>query len=314
MSKRLLVALPIILSFVLTSCAVGSLEAPPLVEREIALDNLESGYAEEFVFGPEAPVAAPGTTSYEAPDEQRAAERMVIQNASLSIVVNDPVKIVADIGLMAEEMGGYVVSSNMYKTTYGDPETKVDQGSITIRVPSERLNEALEAIKDDALEVRNESVSGQDVTEEYTDLQSRLRNLEAAEEQLREIMASATKTEDVLRVFQDLRQVREEIEVLQGRVRYLEESARLSAIAVDVIPDVATQPLQIGRWQPQGTAKRAVESLIRALQLLVDAGIWVGICVLPVAIILGAPAYFVVRAIIRRRRKAKSEAQESEDS
>jgi hypothetical protein len=122
-------------------------------------------------------------------------------------------------------------------------------------------------------------------------------------------MASAVKTEDVLRVFQDLRQVREEIEVIKGQMKYFEESARLSAISVELIPDALAQPLQIGRWQPQGTAKEALETLIRSLQFLADAGIWLVICILPILVIFGVPGYFAGRAILRyrRERKAKSE-------
>jgi hypothetical protein len=241
--------------------------------------------------------------------EEQLAERVVIRSANLSIVVPDPGASVKDISQLANEMGGFVVSSNTFQSYFAEADLSAERGSITIRVPSERFEEALELIKQGATEVESENVSGQDVTQEFTDLQSRLRNLEAAEEQLLEIMASATDTEDVLNVFENLRRVREEIEVIKGRIQFLSESARLSAISVDIIPDVAAQPLQIGGWRPEGTVKEAFLALVRALRFLGDAAIWAGICIVPVGLILGLPGFFAGRAILRRRRAGKEAAE-----
>ncbi|MEE9513649.1 MAG: DUF4349 domain-containing protein, partial [Anaerolineales bacterium] len=140
---------------------------------------------------------------------------------------------------------------------------------------------------------------------------SQLRNLEAAEEELREIMGSLTKAEDVLRVYETLRQVRQEIEIIKGRMQYFEQSARLSAITIELLPDVVSQPLQIGRWQPEGTAKEALQSLIRALQFLANMTIWFVIYVFPVLLLLSIP-FWVIRWIIIRRRSRKV-TPESED-
>jgi hypothetical protein len=242
-----------------------------------------------------------------------AVERLVIRDANLTIVVSDPTQTVEQISEMASSMGGFVVHSEVSESTYGQGDTVAKQGSITVRVPAERLDEALDRIKGGALEVRSENVSGQDVTEEYTDLQSRLRNLEQTEDQLREIMASASKTQDVLAVLDQLRRITEEIEVIKGRIQYLDQSARLSSISVQVLPDVAAQPLQIGRWQPQGTVKNAVEALIGAYQWFVDALIWIIIFVLPVAIVpIGILVLLalIVRGFIRRRRQSSKSGNE----
>jgi len=126
-----------------------------------------------------------------------AIERMVIKNAHLAIVVAEPSTTMDDIMHMAEQLDGYVVSSNLWETTSYNNQ-KILQASVTIRVPSGRLDEALTLIKDGAGKVTSESVSGEDITNQYTDLSSRLRNLESAEEQLANIMDRATKTEDVL--------------------------------------------------------------------------------------------------------------------
>ena len=145
------------------------------------------------------------------------------------------------------------------------------------------------------------------MTQQFTDLQSRLRNLEAAEAQLQNIMNSATKTEDVLDIYAQLREVGEEIELIKGQMQYLQDSARLSAISIELIPDVLAQPLQIGGWRPEGTAKSALEALIQAFQVIADVAIWFSIFCLPILIVLGIPGFFIVRAGLRRRRKLQAE-------
>jgi hypothetical protein len=248
-----------------------------------------------------------GNQVFSGSSEPVNVERLVIRNANLTIVVEDPVASTEDIAELAVAFGGFVVDSNVYQTTFAEG-VFANQANITIRVPAERLDEALEQIKADVVEVRSERITGQDVTQEYTDLESRLRNLEAAEEELREIMGSLTEAEDVLNVYQSLRQVREEIEVIKGRMQYFEESARLSAITVDLLPDVISQPLQIGRWQPQGTAKRALEAMISVLQFLADAGIW-----LLIFSPLIVPVVLLIRWWRRRRRARKIAKQKTED-
>jgi hypothetical protein len=237
-------------------------------------------------------------------------DRLVIRNANLTLVVTDPTASVEAITKMAEDMGGFVVSSYLYETAYGTGDLTTTQGTITVRVPADQLDMALDSIKAGAIEVRSENISGEDVTQQYVDLESRLRNLEAAEEQLQEIMGSATTTEDVMMVYNQLVQVRGEIESVKGQMQYFEQSARLSAITIELIPDAAAQPLQIAGWRPEGTAKAAVEALIQALQFIAEAGIWAVICVLPIGLILGVPAYFIIRAIRRRRKAAKAKASE----
>ena len=232
-------------------------------------------------------------------------ERMVIKNADLSVVVLEPVEKMEAIAAMAEEMGGYVVNSNVWQNTLSNG-AKVPHASIAIRVPSERLDEALDRIKTGVGEILSENVSGQDVTSDYTDLASRLRNLEAAEAQLQEIMDEATKTEDVLQVYNNLVSVREQIEVIKGQMQYYEQAAAMSMISVDITGDEEAQPLQIGGWQPGGVAKDAIETMVDTLQWLGDVAIWVGLCVLPIGIIVGIPLFFAGRASLRLRKRRKA--------
>ena len=238
---------------------------------------------------------------------------MVIKNADLSIVVTEPLEKMDAIAAMAEEMGGFVVGSNVWQTTLSNG-SKVPHASVTIRVPAERFDEALDTIKVDVGEVTAENVSGQDVTREYTDLRSRLGNLEAAEKKLQEIMDEASDTEDVLQVYNNLVEVREQIEVIKGQMQYYEQAAALSMISVDISGDEEAQPLQIGGWKPGGVAKDAIETMVDTLQWLGDAAIWVVLCVLPIGIVVGIPLFFVIRAArrMRQRRKAEKAAEKAD--
>jgi len=239
---------------------------------------------------------------------QAQPERLVIKNSSLSLVVDDPVKSLDNISSLADEMGGFVVTANMSETVL-DSGAKAPQGNITIRIPAERLTEALKRIKAESKQAPlNESINSQDVTSEYTDLGSRLRNLEAAEAQLTEIMGSATKTEDVLAVYNQLVQVREQIEVIKGQMKYYEESAAMSAISVDLVANAAVQPLTIGGWQPVGTARNAVQALINTLKMLGSLVIWIILYILPVVLVLSVIFVLPLRWLWRAWRRSHPKA------
>lgn len=289
----------------LTACAATmSSEAPvaPALEMSASYDG---GFSEEVVER-ETVLSHQALNMADSTTADEAITRMVIKNANLSIIVEDPLQKLDSIIAMAEEMGGYVVDSNIWQNTLNNG-VKVPHVNVTIRVPAERLDETLDRIKTGVSEISAENVSGQDVTSEYTDLESRLRNLEAAEAQLQKIMDEAVRTEDVLQVYNNLVSVREQIEVIKGQMKYYEEAARLSRISVDITADEEAQPIQIGGWQPVGVAKEAIETLINTLQTLGDIAIWFILCVLPIGILIGIPLYFVVRYVLRIRKRRKAE-------
>jgi hypothetical protein len=239
-----------------------------------------------------------------APDIQR----VVIKNANLTIAVTDPAKSMENVTRLAETMGGFVVNAQLSQTHLASG-AEVPQATITIRVPAEKLDEALTQIKNETTRpVINQEMSSQDVTKEYTDLQSRLTNLQAAEAQLKEIMGSATKTEDVLNVYNQLIQVREQIEVIKGQIQYYEQSAALSAISVQLLANEAVQPITIGGWQPVGVARQALQALINALKGLATAAIWLVILVIPVMFLILLPFYLLFLIIRGLRRRARRPA------
>jgi len=227
-------------------------------------------------------------------------ERMVVRTASLDLIVPDTEKALADIQAMARELGGYVVSVEAYQYQEGR------QATVTFRIPAETLDTALDRLRAMATTVRRESVSGQDVTDQYVDLQSRLRHLEAKEKQLLEFLDRAEDTEAVLAVYEQLSATQAEIEQVKGRMQYLENQAALATVTVSLTPDVMAQPLETGGWNLPATVRSAVEALLNVLEFFVKALIYIVIVVLPALILLALPVvamFLLVRWLVRRRRR-----------
>src|SRR5215207_6635040 len=244
-------------------------------------------------------------------------ERLVIENADLAIVVQDPKARMAEINALANEFGGYVVSSNFYQsfTSFGK---EVPEATIVIRVPAERLDEALTRIKENIVDIDYENRSGQDVTNIYVDLQAQLKAKQAAEKKLLEIMDQATRAEDVLAIYLQVQQVQTEIEQLKGQIQYYEESAAMSSISVRLIAEEGTQPIEIGPWTPEGAAKEAIQDLIFFVQNFIELLIRFALLTLPALILIAVPLYIIYllgRAAYRRVRKSKVDAEDvkSED-
>ncbi len=249
---------------------------------------------------------ASGETSSANPD------RLVIQNAQLTIVVTDVNARVKDLEQMATSMGGYVVSVNVSQT-YASDGTPVPDAQIVFRVPALQLDAALEEVKKDTVDVQNENRSGQDVTNQYVDLQSRLTAKQAAADQLLKIMQDAKKTQDVLDVYQQLQQVQSDIEVLKGQIQYYQESAQLSAITVHIIAEKTVKPIEVGGWKPQGVARDAIQNLVYFWQDFVDFLINFFLYVLPVLITIGIPlflAFLLLRWLFRKVFKPKAKVVE----
>lgn len=289
-----------LLTLLLTACAAAAPTMMGYEEAPVADTAPLARSVESFEGGVSA-------SNWNAGNETPQTERLVIKNASLTIVVENPADSVRRISQMAEEMGGFVVSSNIYLTTLPNG-AETPRASMTVRVPAGRLSEALDRIRAESDQpVRNETINSQDVTEDYTDLQARLRNLEVAEAQLQRIMEDARKTEDVLAVYQQLTQVREQIEITKGRIQYYEQSAALSSITIEILANAAVQPLTVGGWQPVGVARQALQALINTLQVLVNILIYLVLLVLPVLIVIFLPPGLIVWGVWRWRVRRKAQ-------
>ena len=307
MSKRIVLAI-VIIAALLSACGTKAAATPTPDLRY----SQPGGVAQEAGVPVEMPAAPSGIVSSSGTPAQ---DRLVIMNADLIVVVKDPQAKMDVISQMATSMGGFVVSMNMYQTYMQNGDT-APQGAISNRIPADKLDTAMSQIKADAVEVQNETRSGEDVTAQYTDLQSQLNNLELAEKELQAIMEEAknnpnssttSKTQDVLSVYNQIVSVRGQIEQIKGQMQYYEQSSSYSLINVTLIAEETIKPIEIGGWKPQGVARDAIQALVRFLQGFVNFVIWFVLLVLPVIIVIFGPIALIVWGIVAavRKRKAK---------
>lgn len=216
-----------------------------------------------------------------------SVDKKIIKNGNLTLKVNSVDKASENISKIAKNNGGDVFSSNIYN------RNDIKNGIVTIKVPVVNFEKTFAEIKKVAAVVVQESTSGQDVTEEYADLQGQLKNKQAEEQQFVEIMKQAVKIQDILDVTQQLSRVRGEIEQLQGRIKFLNSQADMASIAVNLSED--SNITIADSWRPWQVIKDAVNSLIKKGQGFINFVIVLIITVIPVAILYLLLAYIAYR-------------------
>lgn len=281
-----------ILVLLMVGCGASAAEMSAVSENAVApaADAFDSGGVAFEEAAVEALPAEPGSNQLPA-----SQPRLIIRTADMSIIVTDTEEALDRLVKMATDNGGWVVNSSVYQ--YSDT---AKTGNITLRVPAEGFDSALEAISAMSVEVTNLSTSGQDVTEEFVDLSARLENLEATAVRVRNFLDDATTVEEALAVNQELSRLEGEIESFKGRIQFLSQSAAFSTISVNITPDELSQPIEVGGWRPNGIVRDALEALVDALQGLATFAIWLVIYFLPIALIIGLPLWLVVRFVRRR--------------
>lgn len=200
----------------------------------------------------------------------------VIKTADLRIDVpdegfHDGFQGVIDI---ARRHGGFVLSSE----TTGDESRR---GTLTIRVPAQTFETALRQLGELG-DVGHSSVSGEDVSQEFIDLQARVRNLRAQETVLLRLMERAESIADTIRVQNELTEIQLEIERLRGRLRYLEDRTSLSTITVRIteLGAAATEP------SDAGTLQRAWQVARDTTGAIVSGLLIGGAALAPIAVVL----------------------------
>jgi len=275
--KRLIIVLSLV---VLLLVPVACAKAPEVVAPMPAPAPMPSEKDEGF-----APGALP-------PNE----ERMIVRTGEMSLVVEDVVGARDKIAQLAARYDGYVVSSQI------SGEEQDMRGYISIRVPDDKFESALAELRDLAVRVTSESTDSRDITEEYVDLQSRLKNAEATESQYLTLLQKAEDVEDILRIYERLSQVRREIEQIKGRMQYLERTSSMSLIEVRLKPEATAKPLVRVGWNIVEIFKSAIRGIVIAGQVLGTIAIW---------LLIFSPIWGTILGIIywrlRKRKKAQLE-------
>ena len=227
-----------------------------------------------------------------------AVDRKIIRNGELTLETESPTDGLRKITAAAESHGGFVVTSEFKQNPVAAGAKPSQSVTVVARVPASQFASALDQIRNAGERVIQEKISGQDVSEEYLDVEARLRNKKALEGQFLEIMKQARKVEDALDVQSQLADVRTEIERLEGRRRFLENQAALSTITTTL---QMPQPIIAATTSGFGnTITRAFGDAVDTAASIVLFVIQAVIVLVPITVFFGLPGWVVWRALRRR--------------
>ena len=231
-----------------------------------------------------------------------AADRKIIRNADITIEVASTTEAQQRVTFIAEFHGGFVVTSEAKQREDVDPAKRTLDIKLVVRVPAHQFGAALDEITRLAANLREANVAGQDVTEDFIDLEARLKTQKALELQFLEIMKQARTVEDALQVQSQIADVRTDIEKLEGRKRFLENRSSLSTITVNIrTPKIIT----VNPTGLRHTVREAVsESLEMASGMLIFFIRFV-ILMVPIFAFVLVPAGLVLRYLMRRAKRIR---------
>jgi len=315
----------LLLSFIISGCASFRSE----VAQEMGIEGAAPGYESEKMIRDYAEAemimaaeeGAPATTFMEAPPEgadvsdselytqagsadiatAQAISTKLIKNASIQIEVKkgEFERKFFEIASLAEQNNGYVSNSQ----SYSDSEGKMTSGIITIRIDKNNFDAVLNKLKEMGT-VLNVSINVQDVTQEYVDNESRLRNLEAQQTRLLALMEKSATVKDSIEVQRELSNIEGQIEVIKGRQNYLDNLIAFSTIDVYLAePQPITEPSDGGFIGAIKRGARGALTVLRGLTMVLIAMS----PILVIAAIILIIIWQSLRARNRRRARAKLE-------
>jgi hypothetical protein len=230
-----------------------------------------------------------------------AAGRKIISNADLNLELNDPAEGQRKISHIAVAHGGFVVNSDVRHRDSEDQTKPEMTVNISVRVPADQFDAAVDEIKSVGSRVRQDKVTGQDVTEEFYDLEARIKAKKALEAQFMEIMKRSDSVSDALQVQTQLAEVRTEIERLEGRRRYLENQSSLSTINVTLAsPALLVSTNSTGFFYQVRRAFGGGVDIAAGITLFLIQAV---LALLPVALLIFLPLGLLIRYLVRRKRR-----------
>lgn len=206
------------------------------------------------------------------PPQMDTSDRMVVTNSSVSIVVKDVQNSLDLIDDKAISLKGYVVS------TYVNRPEEGATGYITVRVPTAELKPFLAFLRENSIKVVSENIDGQDITDQYVNVQERLNILNKAKNTYMAIMDKAVSVEDIMKVQQQLSSLQQQIDSLEGQIKYMEASSSTSLISVNLSTDELSLPYAPDTaWRPGLIFKQAVRALVETFRTVGKAAIWIAV-------------------------------------
>ncbi len=247
---------------------------------------------------PDGPVYNVGAS----PDESTAnfaAAHMIIKNADIKLLVEDTDVAIDRATQVVGDAGGYIISSRAWYQPHLDGEN-YKFATITIGVPVVQFERTLSKLRGLAIRVLDETASGDDVTDQYVDLQSQLTNLEATRDRIKSFLDQAKTVDEALRINQELSNIEAQIEQIKGQMNYLQDRSSYSTITINFepkLPEITPTPTVTATatatplaWNPGSTFKESKDTVTRAYQGIVDFLIWLFVAIIPIV----APPAFII--------------------
>ncbi|WP_400241415.1 DUF4349 domain-containing protein [Niallia sp. JL1B1071] len=293
---RVISHLFLLLLFFLTACSSQNSEqksADTESSSEYEIANLDSSNVNDDQLAKTSKENRGSDVTKNAEDD-----RMVIYNASLSLQVKNYHQVEATIQSKATELGGYVVESSIY-----DSGTEYINGTIIVKIPQSHFQSYIMEVEKHSIKVKEKSVTGNDVTEEFVDLESRLKAKEAVEKRLLTLMDQADKTEDLLKISNDLATVQEEKEQIFGRMNYLQNNVDYSTVTIQleeelVKVDAIKDKESLNTWQKaKSQFVSTINGMISFLSGVAVFVIGLSPIIIPIVIVI------VLWIIYRKKRK-----------
>lgn len=241
--------------------------------------------------------------SEKAEETSAAADRKIIRNADLTMEVESTTDTQHRIASIAESHGGFVVTSEAKQRESTEPARRTLDIRLVVRIPENRFGPALDQIRGLTTNLMEEKVSGQDVTEEFIDLEARIRTQKALEAQFLQIMRQTGKIVDALEVQRQIAEVRSDIERLEGRKRFLENRSALSTISVNIVAPKAgvVVPTTGFRASVRDAVSESVDVGAEILLFFVRFLI----VMMPISLFVLLPGGLILRYFIRRAKRMR---------
>ncbi|SHH32460.1 DUF4349 domain-containing protein [Virgibacillus chiguensis] len=229
-------------------------------------------------------------------------QRKVIYTADTRIEVKDLQKKIATLESLIIDYDGYIVESSRSNDTKENNRT----GFITARVPQTNFKPFMDEVESGEGKLLSSNISGQDVTEEYVDLESRLQSKKVVEKRLLAFMEQAEKTEDLLAISEDLAEVQEEIEQITGRMNYLQNKADLATVHIEIQENyVSIEDGNLNTWE--ATKQQFIKSINFLLKVISNVFVFIAgnMPVLILISVLGWLGWIFIRKWVKQNHKEK---------
>jgi hypothetical protein len=302
--------------------APAATEAPVIAEPAFAEEAMEKeGIAQDQAAEVQAFAPMPTAAAFEIANASgdltviERSNRMIVKNADVRLMVKDTDVAIDRATQAVADSGGYLVSSRVwYQDYYGN---NLKYASVTIGVPVDEFERTLVRLRDLAVRVVDETAAGDDVTEQYVDLQSQLTNLEATRARIQEFLKDAKTIDEALRINQELANIESQIEQIKGRMNYLDDRSAFSTITINFEPEFpvltptpTATPVPTATpipWNPGETFDDATDTVTVLYQGIANFMIWLVVVIVPVVLPVGLILWALWKLMNRKPVKVVSE-------